>query len=227
MSELLAPVLTLDGPSATGKGTVAAEVAKDCGWGLLDSGALYRAFAYIADQKGIVADDDAAIRLLGNELDLRCSLGPGGAAVILWGDVTLSDEIRTESVAQRASYYAERPSVRAVLLQQQRSNRRLPGLVADGRDMGTRVFPDAIVKIFLTAAPEVRARRRYNQLKHKDIGVSLLALLQSIKVRDERDMSRQASPLRPADDAHVIDSTDMTIDEVLNAVQSIVTGKLG
>ena len=103
MSELLAPVLTLDGPSATGKGTVAAEVAKDCGWGLLDSGALYRAFAYIADQKGIVADDDAAICLLGTELDLKCSLGPGGAAVILWGDVTLSDEIRTESVAQRAA----------------------------------------------------------------------------------------------------------------------------
>ena len=104
MSELFAPVLTLDGPSATGKGTVAAEVAKDCGWGLLDSGALYRAFAYIADQKGVVVDDDAAIRLLGNELDLKCYLGPEGTAVILWGDVTLTDQIRTESVAQRASY---------------------------------------------------------------------------------------------------------------------------
>ena len=136
MSDLAAPVLTLDSPSATGKGTVAAQVAKDCGWSMLDSGALYRAFAYIADQKGVAVHDDTAIRLLGIELDLKCSWGPGGAAVILWGDVTLSDQIRTESVAERASYYAERPSVREALLQQQRSNRRLPGLVADGRDMG-------------------------------------------------------------------------------------------
>ena len=222
MSEVLAPVLTLDGPSGTGKGTVAAEVAKDCGWGLLDSGALYRAFAYIADQKGIVADDDAAICLLGTELDLKCSLGPGGAAVILWGDVTLSDEIRTESAAQRASYYAERPSVRAALLQQQRSNRRLPGLVADGRDMGTRVFPDAKVKIFLTAAPEVRARRRYNQLNEKGINASLAAVEEAMRARDQRDEQREIAPMKAAADAVVIDTTQLEILEVVTKVKALL-----
>ena len=222
MSELLAPVLTLDGPSATGKGTVAAEVAKDCGWGLLDSGALYRAFAYIADQKGIVADDDAAICLLGSELDLKCSLGPEGAAVILWGDVTVSDEIRTESAAQRASYYAERRSVRAVLLQQQRSNRRLPGLVADGRDMGTRVFPDAKVKIFLTAAPEVRARRRYNQLNEKGINASLAPVEEAMRARDHRDEQREIAPMKAAADAVVIDTTQLEIVEVVAKVKALL-----
>ena len=222
MSEVLAPVLTLDGPSGTGKGTVAAEVAKDCGWGLLDSGALYRAFAYIADQKGVVVDEDAAICLLGTELDLKCSLGPGGAAVILWGDVTLSDEIRTESAAQRASYYAERPSVRAVLLQQQRSNRRLPGLVADGRDMGTRVFPDAKVKIFLTAAPEVRARRRYNQLNEKGINASLATVEEAMRARDQRDEQREIAPMKAAADAVVIDTTQLEILEVVTKVKALL-----
>ena len=222
MSELFAPVLTLDGPSATGKGTVAAEGAKDGGWGLLDSGAVSRAFAYIADQKGIVVDDDAAICLLGTELDLKCSLGPGGAAVILWGDVTLSDEIRTESAAQRASYYAERPSVRAVLLQQQSSNRRLPGLVADGRDMGTRVFPDAKVKIFLTAAPEVRARRRYNQLNEKGINASLAAVEEAMRARDQRDEQREIAPMKAAADAVVIDTTQLEILEVVTKVKALL-----
>ena len=222
MSDLSAPVLTLDGPSATGKGTVAAQVAKDCGWHLLDSGALYRAFAYIADQKGVAVHDDAAIRLLGNELDLKCSLGPGGAAVILWGDVTLSDQIRTESVAQRASYYAERPSVREALLQQQRSNRRLPGLVADGRDMGTRVFPDAAVKIFLTAAPEVRARRRYNQLNEKGINASLVAVEEAMRARDQRDKQREMAPMKAAADAVVIDTTQLGILEVVTKVKALL-----
>ena len=222
MSQLLAPVLTLDGPSSTGKGTVAAEVAKDCGWGLLDSGALYRAFAYIADQKGVVVDDDEAICLLGTELDLKCSLGPGGAAVLLWGDVTLSDEIRTESAAQRASYYAERPSVRAALLQQQRSTRRLPGLGADGRDMGTRVFPDAKVKIFLTAAPEVRARRRYNQLNEKGINASLAAVEEAMRARDQRDEQREIAPMKAAADAVVIDTTQLEILEVVTKVKALL-----
>ena len=189
---------------------------------MLDSGALYRAFAYIADQKGIVVDDDAAICLLGTELDLKCSLGPGGAAVILWGDVTLSDEIRTESAAQRASYYAERPSVRAVLLQQQRSNRRLPGLVADGRDMGTRVFPDAKVKIFLTAAPEVRARRRYNQLNEKGINASLATVEEAMRARDQRDEQREIAPMKAAADAVVIDTTQLEILEVVTKVKALL-----
>jgi cytidylate kinase len=222
VSHSSAPVLTLDGPSATGKGTVAAEVARDCGWGLLDSGALYRAFAYIADQRGVVVQDDAAIRLLGDELDLKCSLGPEGTVVIVWGDVTLSDEIRTESVAQRASYYAERPSVREALLQQQRSNRRLPGLVADGRDMGTRVFPDAKVKIFLTAAPEVRARRRYNQLNEKGINASLAAVEEAIRARDQRDEQREVAPMKAAADAVVIDTTQLEILEVVTKVKALL-----
>ena len=140
--------------------------------------------------------------------------------MILWGDVTLSDQIRTESVAQRASYYAERPSVREALLQQQRSNRRLPGLVADGRDMGTRVFPDAEVKIFLTAAPEVRARRRYNQLKEKGIDVSLPALSREIAERDERDANRKVAPLKAADGARILDSTGITPEQVIERVHS-------
>ena len=176
----------------------------------------------IKAKEGIVVDDDAAICLLGTELDLKCSLGPGGAAVILWGDVTLSDEIRTESAAQRASYYAERPSVRAALLQQQRSNRRLPGLVADGRDMGTRVFPDAKVKIFLTAAPEVRARRRYNQLKKKGIYASLADLSKDIEERDERDATREQSPLKPSPTAVILDTTVMSIQEVTDKVKILV-----
>ena len=222
MSDLSAPVLTVDGPSATGKGTVAAEVARDCGWGLLDSGALYRAFAYIADRKGIVVHDDVAIRRLGNELDLKCSLGPGGTGVILWDDVTLADEIRTESAAERASYYAERPCVREALLQQQRSNRRLPGLVADGRDMGTRVFPDAKVKIFLTAAPEVRARRRYNQLNEKGINASLASIEDAMRARDQRDEQREIAPMKAAADAVVIDTTQLEILEVVTKVKALL-----
>ena len=164
--------------------------------------------------------DDAAIRLLGNELDLMCSLGPGGAAVVLWGDVTLSDQLRTESVAQRASYYADRPSVREALLQQQRSNRRLPGLVADGRDMGTRVFPDAKVKIFLTAAPEARARRRYNQLK--GINASRVAVEEAMRARDQRDEQREIAPMKAAADAVVIDTTQLGILEVVTKVKALL-----
>ena len=142
--------------------------------------------------------------------------------MILWGDVTLSDEIRTESAAQRASYYAERPSVRAALLQQQRSNRRLPGLVADGRDMGTRVFPDAKVKIFLTAAPEVRARRRYNQLNEKGINASLAAVEEAMRARDQRDEQREIAPMKAAADAVVIDTTQLEILEVVTKVKALL-----
>ena len=142
--------------------------------------------------------------------------------MILWGDVTLSDEIRTESAGQRASYYAERPSVRAALLQQQRSNRRLPGLVADGRDMGTRVFPDAKVKIFLTAAPEGRARRRYNQLNEKGINASLAAVEEAMRARDQRDEQREIAPMKAAADAVVIDTTQLEILEVVTKVKALL-----
>jgi cytidylate kinase len=142
--------------------------------------------------------------------------------VILWGDVTLADEIRTESAAERASYYAERPCVREALLQQQRSNRRLPGLVADGRDMGTRVFPDAKVKIFLTAAPEVRARRRYNQLNEKGINASLASIEEAMRARDQRDEQREIAPMKAAADAVVIDTTQLEILEVVTKVKALL-----
>ena len=227
------PVITVDGPSGSGKGMVATHLAEQYGFSLLDSGALYRLVGIAAREAGFDLDaeaiDETALAELTEQLDIAFNPtgDPEDPLVITLAGEDVTRRARSDEAGVYASVVAAFQGVRDGLTTLQKSFRQEPGLVADGRDMGTVIFPDATVKIYLTASVQARAERRYNQLKHKDIGVSLLALLQSIQARDERDMSRQSSPLRPADDAHVIDSTDMTIDEVLSAVQSIVTEKLG
>jgi cytidylate kinase len=211
------PVIAVDGPSGSGKGTLSAALARRLGWSFLDSGALYRIVARAALEEGIDLGDGGTVAGLARGLTIVFELGPEEVRVKVDGRDE-SRAIRTEPVSVAASRVAALVEVRTALLEVQRAFRGAPGLVADGRDMGTVVFPDARLKIFLEASPEERARRRYNQLKDKDLGVSLPGLLASIRERDERDRSRAASPLRPAADAVVIDSTSLTIDAVFEVV---------
>jgi len=211
------PVITVDGPGGSGKGTVTQMLAKKLGWHLLDSGALYRLTALAASRQGVALDDEPRLVGLAASLDVAFEPTPPGepVRVLLAGD-DVTAEIRTEVCGDNASKVAVIQPVRDALLQRQRDFRVAPGLVADGRDMGTVVFPDAPVKIFLTASAEERAQRRYSQLKDAGVNVSIEALLDEIRVRDERDINRSAAPLKPADDAQVIDSTGLSIEEVLD-----------
>jgi cytidylate kinase len=208
-----APVLSIDGPTASGKGTVAQRTAAALGWHYLDSGALYRLTALAARRAGVAFDDEPALATIAATLPV----GFDDAVVRLAGD-DVTDAIRDEAVGSGASRLAVHPSVRAALLGLQRSFRRPPGLVADGRDMGTVVFPDASLKVFLTASAESRAERRYKQLIEKGISVSLTGLLQDLRVRDERDASRSVAPLAPAQGAFVLDSTGLSVDQTVRAV---------
>ncbi|TGN41901.1 (d)CMP kinase [Marinobacter confluentis] len=217
MGESGVPVITVDGPGGSGKGTVTQMLAKKLGWHLLDSGALYRLTALAATRQGVALDDEAELIRVAASLDVAFEPTPPGEPVkVLLGGDDVTGEIRTESCGDNASKVAVIQSVRDALLQRQRDFRVAPGLVADGRDMGTVVFPDAPVKIFLTASAEERAQRRYSQLKDAGVDVNIDALLKEIRVRDERDMNRSAAPLKPADDAQVIDSTGLSIEEVLD-----------
>ena len=212
------PVVTIDGPSGSGKGTISRALARHLGWHLLDSGALYRLVAVAGMTGGAAPEDSARHAQLAAAMDVRFgSASDGGERVWLDGrDVTA--DIRAETAGQGASRVAAWPEVRAALLERQRSFARPPGLVADGRDMGTVVFPAAPLKIFLTATPEERALRRYKQLKDKGSDVSLPALSREIAERDSRDQTRQVAPLRPAPDACVIDSTRIEVAEVVRRV---------
>ncbi len=223
-----APVITIDGPSGVGKGTIARLLAARLGWHLLDSGALYRLVALGARRRGLSLDDAAAVAAYARGLPaaFREAAGGGEVRVLLEGE-DVTDAIRTEAVGSDASRVAAMAAVREALLDRQRAFRRPPGLVADGRDMGTTVFPDAPLKLFLTASADERARRRHKQLKEKGIDVRLADLLSEIAERDRRDRQRAASPLVPAPDAVVIDTTALDIPGVMAEVERHVRRVFG
>jgi cytidylate kinase len=211
----MAPVIAVDGPSGSGKGSLCQSLARELGWHLLDSGALYRIVGLAAVKRGTSFDDEKALAVLaaGLNVEFRASEPGEPAAVILDGE-DISSEVRNETSGSYASSVAVYPAVRDALTGLQRSFAKAPGLIADGRDMGTVIFPEAPLKIFLTASAEERAGRRYKQLINKGQSVNLAAVLEDIQERDERDINRIVAPLKPADDAIVLDSTSMALDEV-------------
>ncbi|ATA21475.1 cytidylate kinase [Gibbsiella quercinecans] len=210
----IAPVITVDGPSGAGKGTLCKALAESLGWRLLDSGAIYRVLALAALHHQVDIASEEALVPLAAHLDVRFIAQDGRLQVILEGE-DVSNEIRTETVGNTASQAAAFPRVREALLRRQRAFREAPGLIADGRDMGTVVFPDAPVKIFLDASAEERAQRRMLQLQEKGFNVNFERLLAEIKERDTRDRNRPVAPLVPAPEALILDSTSMSIDEVI------------
>lgn len=218
-------VITVDGPSGVGKGTMSQMLADKLGWHLLDSGALYRITAFAASESGTDLNDEAAVAEIARNLDVVFRTADGGVKVELSGK-DISGDIRTETAGNNASIVAVLPAVREALLQRQRDFATEPGLIADGRDMGTTVFPDSPLKFYLTASAEVRAERRYNQLKEKGLYVNVTSLAEEIRERDDRDSNRAASPLKPADDAVVVDTSSMSIDKVfqqmVEKVQSVI-----
>lgn len=215
------PVLTIDGPSGSGKGTVAQLIAKDLGWHYLDSGVLYRVLAQASIKHGFELGDETSVSTLAQNLDVVFSVKNGELEVLLEGQ-NVSTLIRSEQAGNAASKVAALALVRSALLERQRDFRQLPGLVTDGRDMGTVVFPDAPYKIFLNASAEVRAQRRHKQLKEKGIGSNIPDLIAEISERDERDYNRLVAPLRPAADAIQLDSTSLGIENVFDRVRAIL-----
>ena len=206
-------MISVDGPSGTGKGTLALRLAERLGWHFLDSGALYRLVALCAGDAGVALDDEAGVARVAHALPVRFEVSGGEFRTLLEGRDE-AERLRTEDAGTAASVVAALPAVRAALLERQHQFRQLPGLVADGRDMGTVVFPDAVLKLFLTASVEVRAARRHKQLRGKGIDVSLAALLEDIRRRDQRDRQRTIAPLLPAPDAAILDTTDLGISAV-------------
>lgn len=212
-----APVITVDGHSGSGKGTISQLLAKKLNWHFLDSGAIYRLLALIALKKNISSNDQNSLVELAKKLNIQFKNNNGPEQILLDGcDVTLA--IRSEKCSEMSSLIAILPAVRDTLLTLQRSFRKTPGLVADGRDMGTVVFPDAALKIFLTATPEKRAERRYKQFLEQKIDVNLQEILKEIIKRDTRDEKRNIAPLKPATDSTIIDTSNITIEEVLNKI---------
>ena len=218
------PVITIDGPSGTGKGTVGLLLAHKLGWHILDSGAFYRAFAHIAHEKQILPGQIDQLQLVGDQLDVRFEVKTDEIRIWVEGcDITAA--IRSEEGGRFASIYAAIPEVRQALLARQRETRRPPGLVADGRDLGSVVFPDAVLKIFLTATPKVRAERRYKQLKDKGFDVNLPRLEKEIAARDYQDTHRTISPLMPARDAVEIDTSEITREQVLDEIVKLLRAR--
>jgi cytidylate kinase len=222
-----APVLAIDGPSGSGKGTIGQILAQRLGWHFLDSGAVYRAVGFLAVEQGLAEGDTARLARLAADMEIRFEIEPRGTARVIVNNSDAGDGLRTEEAGAMASKVAAIPEVRAALLNKQRAFRRPPGLVADGRDMGTTVFPDAILKVFLTASAEVRAERRYKQLKDKGFDANLPRLLGEIRDRDARDSARTASPLKPAADASILDTSTLSISEVVGQIEHLLRIRLG
>ena len=225
-SSTAVPVIAIDGPSGSGKGTISRAVANTLAWHLLDSGALYRLVALAARRAGVGLDDTPALERLAARADIRFGSGPGGEERVWLDGAEVTRDIRTEAAGGDASKVAAIPAVRAALLARQRAFVLPPGLVADGRDMGTVVFPGAAVKIFLTASLEERVLRRHNQLKEKGVAANLAALSLEIAERDRRDISRSASPLVASADAVLLDTTGMPVNAVVERVLAVARGRL-
>ncbi|MEZ9418617.1 (d)CMP kinase [Vibrio breoganii] len=221
----LSPVITVDGPSGAGKGTLCMMLAKKLGFQLLDSGAIYRVLALAAIHHGVDIESEDALVPLATHLDVQFIAQGDLVQVVLEGE-DVSSELRKEETGMAASKVAALPRVREALLRRQRAFQTEPGLVADGRDMGTVVFPSAVAKIFLDASAEERAQRRFNQLQGKGLGVSIDHLLSEIQERDHRDRNRAVAPLRPAEDALVLDSTELSIEEVVEKALQFIESKL-
>jgi len=214
-------IITIDGPSGSGKGTISRILAEQLGFHYLDSGALYRLLGLAAVRHGIEISINADLTQLAKNMDVSFQAKADGHNIVLLEGEDVTDELRTEETGALASRVAENPRVRSALLERQHQFARLPGLVADGRDMGTKVFPEAQLKIFLTASIEERASRRYKQLLEKGENVKLLALEEQVRSRDERDMNRETSPLAAAADAVEVDSSDLTIQEAVDSVRNL------
>ncbi|MHA7881374.1 MAG: (d)CMP kinase [Saccharospirillum sp.] len=220
-----APVVTLDGPGGVGKGTVSTLLARHFGWQYLDSGALYRLTALAAKNHGVDFSNEAALAVIAEHLDIRFDQRDDGVVVLLEGD-DVTSQIRTEETGANASRVAAYGRVRDALLKRQRAFRTEPGLVADGRDMGTVVFPDAPLKLFLTASAEERARRRWRQLGDSGVTADQGQVLADIRERDERDSNRAVAPLKPAEDAVIIDTTELSVEDVFNQALALVKDRV-
>jgi len=220
-----APVIAVDGPSGVGKGTLCQWLAARLGWSLLDSGALYRMTALAALRRNLSLEDEVRLAVVAAGLDVEFQACPAGAPRIVLDGVEVGVELRSESCGDAASRVAALPAVRAALLHRQRDFRRAPGLVADGRDMGTVVFPDAELKLFLTASSEERAQRRYKQLRENGLNVNLKNLVEEIDARDRRDAQRAVAPLEPAPDAEILDTTRMSIEDVCDWALTRAAGR--
>jgi CMP/dCMP kinase len=226
MATQIIPVLTIDGPSGSGKGTISQQVARRLGWHYLDSGAIYRAVGLAAAWEGIDLSDPQAVAACAARTEIRFESTEEGDLHVLVNGKDATRLLRTETAAAAASAIAAHPPVREALLDLQKRFKQLPGLVADGRDMGTVIFPEAEYKIFLTASAEERAKRRYKQLKDKGVSVNLDSLLHEIAARDERDAGRAVAPLKPADEAMILDTTGMPITEVIEHVLAVLPSNL-